>query len=82
MNDIIYASATSLARAIRAQELSSAEVVHVYLCSGTERSTLDDRRGYGLMVGPTLNRRPRRGTLACREAAVVDDSSVQARRHP
>jgi amidase len=31
MNDVIYASATSLARAIRAKEVSSAEVVHAYL---------------------------------------------------
>src|SRR2546426_3819020 len=31
MDDIIYASATTLARAIRAKEISSAEVVHAYL---------------------------------------------------
>jgi amidase len=31
MHDVIYASATALARAIRAKEISSAEVVHAYL---------------------------------------------------
>jgi Asp-tRNA(Asn)/Glu-tRNA(Gln) amidotransferase A subunit family amidase len=31
MNDVIYASATSLARAIRTKKISSAEVVHADL---------------------------------------------------